>query len=475
MKSILSNNIFLSGAGLSILLVSSCASLQEYKTPDAPSAALYRDQSSIDSLNLAQTPWRKLFTDAALRELIETALRNNYDLKIAVTRIESASADLEQSKRAFFPTASATAQVNRNKSSSAQMQANGVNITNIPTNTFYTLTGTASWEADIWGKLKSSKKAALARYLQSESYRRAVQTQLVADIATGYYQLLAYDEQIRIIEATVENRREDVEIVKALKKSAITTGADVVNSEANLKAVQLQLPDLKQARRAQENALSLLMGLPPTAIARGSFDAQQLDTSLHVGIPAQLLANRPDVQQAEYAFRNAFDLTNVARTYFYPSLTISGTAGWATANTLSGFFNGTFYGNILGGLTQPIFNQGLNKQRLKVAQATQQEAYYTFQNTLLQAGQEVSDALYAYDAALEKENLRKSQLLDYQKVVDFTKELLKYTSSTNYTDVLSAEQNLLSAKLNTISDRMQQLQAIVALYRSLGGGWQNGD
>lgn len=185
-----------------------------------------------------------------------------------------------------------------------------------------------------------------------------------------------------------------------------------------------------------------------------------------------MLANRPDVQQAEYAFRNAFELTNVARTYFYPSLTISGSGGWATANTLRNFFANTFYGSLMGGLTQPIFNQGLNKQRLRNAQAAGQEAYYDFQKTLLTAGQEVSDALYAYDMAIERDSIRQLQINDLEKVTEYTKELLKYSSSTNYTDVLTAEQNLLSARLNGVSDRLQQLHAIIALYRALGGGWK---
>lgn len=234
----------------------------------------------------------------------------------------------------------------------------------------------------------------------------------------------------------------------------------------------MQLPDLKQSRREVENALSILLATPPDSIARNTFESQQLSSVLNTGVPAQLLANRPDVQQAEFAFRNAFELTNVARTNFYPSLTISATGGWATANTLQNFFSQTFYGNIIGGLTQPIFNQGQNRLKLKAAKATQQEAYYNFQQALITAGQKVSNALYAHQMALEKEKTRALQIADLQKATDFTKELLKYTSATNYTDVLTAEQNLLSAKLNGVGDKLQRLQSVVELYRTLGGGWQ---
>lgn len=460
-------------AGAVLLLASSCSVTKKYVRPDdLKTEGLYRDVNSADTLTLADMPWQQLFGDEYLQTLIATGLENNYDLKIALARMASATASLQQSKLAFLPTLSADAEVTRSKSSGAQMQANGITVSDIPTNTFYALTATTSWELDIWGKLRNSKKAALAAYLQSDAYRRAVQTELIASIATNYYQLLAYDEQIRIVEATVENRKKDVEIVRALKQSAVTTGADIANSEATLRAAELQLPDLKQARREVENALSIMLAAPPDSIARGTFQAQQLGASLQTGLSAQLLANRPDVQQAEFAFRNAFELTNVARTYFYPTLSISGTGGFTTANTLQSFFNGTFYGSIIGGLTQPIFNQGLNRQRLKAAEATQQEAYFTFQNALLTAGQEVSNALYAYNMAVEKEKTRALQIADFEKATDFTKELLKYTSATNYTDVLTAEQNLLSAKLNGISDRLQQLQAVVELYRALGGGWK---
>lgn len=464
-----------------LLLITSCSITKKYERPtDLQTNKLYRGVNTSDTASIADLPWNQLFTDGNLQQLIQTGLNNNYDLKIAVARIQTATNNLQQSKLAFLPSLSADAQVTRSKTSAAQIKSFGIGGDStgggtsivLPTNTLYALTGTASWELDVWGKLRSNRRAAIAAYLQSDAYRHAVQTQLIANIANNYYQLLAYDEQIRIVEQTIANRRRSVDIVKELKTAAIVTGADVVNSEANLHAAELQLPDLKQGRRELENALSVLLALPPDSIARTKFSQQQIDTSLRTGISSQLLANRPDVQQAEYSFRNAFELTNVARTYFYPSLTISGTAGWATANTLASFFNGTFYGNLVGGLSQPIFNKGLNKQRLRNAEAAQQEAYYTFQNTLLTAGQEVSNALFSYDMAVDKERTRQLQIASLTKAVDFTNELLKYTSATNYTDVLTAEQNLLSAQLNGVADRLQQLQSVVNLYRALGGGWK---
>ena len=450
-----------------VLLASSCGITRRYQRPDnLQKDGLYRGQTSSDTATIADIPWRSLFSDTVLQNLIQTGLDRNYDVKTAVARINTATANLVQSKLAFLPTLSADAEAGRIKSSAQSTSATASAYT------LYQLTGSSGWEADVWGKLRSTKRAYLAAYLESDAYRRAVQTQLIADIANDYYQLLSYDEQIRIVNQTIINRRQDIDVVKALKEGDVVTGADVVNSEASLHAAELALPDLQQSRRELENAVSLLLALPADSIRRTTFAAQTIDTSLQTGVSSQLLANRPDVQQAEYAFQNAFELTNVARTYFYPSLTISGSAGWATANTLKSFFTGTFYGSLIGGLTQPIFNQGLNQQRLRTAEATQQEAYYAFQTTLLTAGNEVSNALYSFRMGVDKEATRKEQIASLTKAVDYTEELLRYTSATNYTDVLTAQQNLLSAQLSGVADKLQQLQAVVELYRALGGGWK---
>ncbi|MFD2932939.1 efflux transporter outer membrane subunit [Spirosoma flavum] len=471
--------------GLAMLLgalLTSCNITKPYQQAGVTTNGLYRGTQTTDSSTLASLPWQQMFPDTILQGLIERSLNNNLDLKIAVARMQGAEANLKQSKLAFFPTLSTNAAFTLSKSSSAQLRAlnirnaesgsSTVSTTSIPTIKQYSLTASTSWEADVWGKLRSTKRAYLASYLQSEAYRRAVQTQLIANIANDYYALLAYDQQLKITLETVDNRKFDVETMKALKEGAIVTGADVVQSEANRYAAEVTLPDIRQNIRQTENALSVLLAMPPDSIPRTQLDSQQVVPSLQTGLPAQLLSNRPDVQEAEYSFRNTFELTNVARTYFYPALTITGTGGFATANTLTGFFAGTFYGSLISGLTQPIFNQGINRQRLSRAQAAQAEAFYTYQATLLTAGQEVSNALYSYQMAVDKANTRQQQLAALQKAVSYTKELLKYTANTNYTDVLTAEQNLLATQLNGVNDRLQQLQATVELYRALGGGWR---
>ncbi|MFT3827040.1 MAG: efflux transporter outer membrane subunit [Chitinophagaceae bacterium] len=452
----------------------SCKVTHSYQRPnDLPVAATYRGSSSTDSATIADLPWKQLFTDTALQKLIQQGLDSNLDLKVAVARIKAADANLRQSKAAFLPSLTADADYTRSKSSSAQLRSFGAGTTtSIPTVNTYALTASTSWEADIWGKLKSTKKSYVAALLQSEAYRRAVQTQLIADIATNYYALMAYDKQLEITRQTIEIRKKDISTVKELKTAAKVTGADVVTSEANLYSAEVSVPDIVQNIRVTENAIALLLGQVPDTIMRSKLDDQAALTQLQTGVPVQLLSNRPDVQQAEYNLVNKFELTNVARTYFYPSLTITATGGWATANTLKGFFDGTFYGSLVGGLTQPIFNQGLNKQRLKVAAANQEEALYSFKTTILTAYQEVANALSSYQTAASKTEARSLQLQSLNKAVDYSKELLKFTSATNYTDVLTAETNLLTAQLNGVSDKLQQLQAVVSLYRALGGGWK---
>jgi outer membrane protein TolC len=307
--------------------------------------------------------------------------------------------------------------------------------------------------------------------LQTDAAKRAVQTQLVSTIANNYYLLLALDKQLKITEQTLQNRIKAVETMKALKDAAIVNGAAVVQSEANRYAAEVTIPDLKRRIRETENALNILLAKPGTTILRGNLDNQKTIADLKTGVPSQLLKNRPDIQQAEFAFETAFENTNLAKTYFYPSLTLTANGGLSSL-TIENLFNNSIFYSVVGGLTQPIFNRGLNKARLASAKAAQQEAYYTFQKALLTAGTEVSNYLYAYQTAQEKQGFREQQIDALTKSVDYTNELLKYSSATNYTDVLTSEQALLTAQLNGVDDELQKLQAVVNLYRALGGGWK---
>jgi len=440
----------------------SCKLTENYKRPAGiVDNELYRDGNATDTASIGNVPWKQMFKDSLLQKLIQEGIDNNLDLKIAMSRIKESEANLRQSKAAFFPTLS--------------INANGpiANTSNIPANSsLFQLYGNASWEVDILGKYRSSKKATLAAFLQSEAYKKAVQTQLVSDIASNYIALLALDAQLQITLKTLDNRALDVEIMKKLKESDVVTGAAVVQSEANRYSVEVTIPDLRQNIRVTENALSILLGRKPGPIERDSLNNQQTWTGLQTGVPLQLLANRPDVMEAEYQVHYNFELTKVARTYFYPSLTITANGGWANKNIADIFNPVSIFGSILSGIVQPVFNHGLNKQRLDIAKAQEEEALASFKKTLLNAGQEVSNALYNYQTASDKIKIREKQIDFLQKSVDYTKELLKYSANTNYTDVLTSEQSLLAAQLNNVNDKVQQLQAVIALYRSLGGGWK---
>lgn len=447
---------------LLLLILVSCKVSQPYQKPDLNTAGLYRDYSDADTSNVASLPFNRLFTDKVLVELIEQGLAQNINLKIAYQRIIAAEANLRQSRAAFLPDLNGSASVKQSKLAFPQ----GFGIIN--SSTQYDLGLTASWEADIWGRLKSAKRGALAGMLQTEEARKAIQTQLIADIANRYFTLLAMDQQLNILEQTVNNRRTDVHTMKSLKGANIVTGAAEVQSEASMYAAEVAIPKLKKQIREVENNLNSLLAKPSGAVNRTSLNAQQLQVDLKPGVPAQLLENRPDVKQAEYAFMAAFENTNVARKLFYPSITLTAAGGFTSFSLKDWLTPDGLFGNIAAGIAQPIFSKGANKARLITAKAAQQEAALNFQKSLLLAGEEVSNALFAYQTAITQQSIRVKQLAALQKSVDFTKKLLRYSSATNYTDVLTSEQNLLAAQLEDVDDKLQQWQAVIALYRALG-------
>jgi multidrug efflux system outer membrane protein len=455
---------------VAVTLLSACVT-KKYERPTTISTdKLYRDQASADSATIANMPWQTVFKDQKLNALIQKGLDQNLNLKNSIENIVQSRATLRQAKLGYYPTLNADANVTRNKQSEAGLNfPAGININTLTTT--YKLGLSTSWEADIWGKLSSSKRAALATYLSTDAAKQAVQTQLISDIANNYFLLLAYDKQLEITKSTLESRIKNVEVIKALKEGAIVTGASVVQSEANQHAAEVLIPDLKRSIRETENALNILLGQASGPIERGTLGDQVIPEKIAIGLPAQLLENRPDIRQAEFDLRAAFETTNMAKTYFYPSLTLTASGGFSNLQLTDFFTNSVFY-SLIGGLTQPIFNQGLNKARLTTAQSRQVQAMNNFQQSLLVAGQEVSNALYAYEMAVEKEDSREKQIAALEKAVDFTQELLEYSSATNYTDVLTSEQNLLAAQLSGINDNLQKLQAVVDLYRALGGGWK---
>jgi NodT family efflux transporter outer membrane factor (OMF) lipoprotein len=444
-----------------IMLVS-CKVTQTYQSPEVNTADLYRDIISSDTNSIANLPYSDLFTDKMLQNLIKEGISNNLDLKMAYERIGQSQAYYLQSKGAFLPGADANAGVNYGKQSQLQGGKSGFQ---------FQLGVSSNWELDIWDKLGSSSRAAFANLLQTEAASKAIQTEIVAGIANYYYTLLALDQQLAITQQTVRNWDTTVVTMRALKDAARVTEAAVVQSQAQKYAAEVTIPDLKQRIKEVENALSILMGVPPQSISRGLLSDEVVHSTLNTGVSTQLLSNRPDVMQAEYNFRNLFELTNVARTYFYPSLNITASVG-LTAFAIDKLFSAdAFNGSIGGGLLQPILNRRLNKTRLTVAQSQQQQALLNYQNTLLNAGREVSDAMSLYETATSKEEIRNNQINALEKSVQYSQELLENGFAT-YTEIITARQSLLQALLGKVNDRLQQLQAVVDLYRSLGGGWR---
>lgn len=451
---------------LAIGMLASCQSTQSYQHLDIAAKELYRDTQEGDTLSIGIMPWQTLFKDAKLQELITEGIENNLDLKMGIERLHASEALLKQSKAAFLPDLSIGGGVKRSRLSYPQGFGFVKNATQ------YDVFANTSWEIDVWGKLASSKRAAYYRMLQSDAGQKAVQTQIVAQIADYYYQLLALDQQVSIIEQTIVNRKEDVTVMQKLKESNVVTGAAVVQSEANYYDAEATLPGVKRQIREVENALNVLLGKPVGAIDRANLTAQELPIEPSIGIPAHLLKNRPDVMAAEYELAAYFEDVNAAKRAFYPSLNITGGAGFSSYEFKDWFTSTGLFANIAGGLLQPIFNKRQNKTRLEIAKASYQEKVHNFQKTMLVAGQEVSDALYAYEMSGEQLAMRQKQVAKLALAVDYTKKLLVYHSSTNYTDVLTSEQAHLYAQLAHSNDQLLEWQAIIKLYKALGGGWR---
>lgn len=446
--------------------LNSCHIYKKYERPDMDVQGLFRDTVSVtdtlaaDSLNIGDLPWTDIFTDPILQDLIRQGLENNSDLRTAMLQVESAQASFRASQLAFLPSINLTPQASIS-SFDGNLHFGGRSTWS------WSAPVSASWEIDIFGRVLNSKRNAKAVLMQGKAYQQAVRTQLIATIANGYYTLLMLDKQLAITEETALLWQQSVETMKSMKEAGMTNEAAVAQSEANCYAIEASIPALKQQIRETENTLSTLLYQAPQTIKRGSFDEQTLPEILHVGVPVQMLANRPDVQSAELSLAAAYYTTNIARSAFYPNLVISGSAGWSNQN---GTVNpAQILLSAAASLVQPIFNQGSNIANLKAAKAQQEIAAINFQQTVLNAGQEVSDALYAYQSNKDILSQRTQQIDALQRAVESTESLMKLGTST-YLEVLTAQQSLLSAQLSEVSDSYQCMVAVISLYHALGGG-----
>ena len=455
----------------SAFLLTSCMARETYERPkEVVNENLFRtDLLPKDSVSLATISWRDIFTDPVLQQHISTALENNLDVRVALQNISAADSYLKQSKAAYFPTLSAGPNYTF-QTQSLNTQA-GQLLNKRKYGDQFDVSANFGWEADIWGKLRAQEKAEVANYLGTVAAHQAVKSDLVAAVASTYYQLLTFDDQKRIINKTISLRKKNLETTSALKDAGTLTEVAVQQSEALVFNAESLLINIDVQIALLENTLSLLLAEPSHAITRTTIDAQKMPVSLALGYPANLLANRPDVKAAEYRLMNAFELTNAAKANFYPSLRLTGSGGIVSGDLDNLFSANSLFANVVGGLVQPILNKRQIKTQYEVSLANKEIAYLNFRRSVLTAGKEVSDALKIYQSQDSFISLKRKEGEAYRKSVDYSQELVNY-GLANYLEVINASVNHLNAELNISNAEYSKLDAGVELYRALGGGWR---
>ena len=448
--------------GLATLSLTGCKSLYgTYKRPEVKTDGLVRDpandQTTLEGANdFGQLPWRDVFTDPNLQAIIEKTLTNNPDLLNAALNIDIAEQQLGAAKLAFLPSLALAPQGTITHFGS-----------HVEATKSYTLPLASSWEIDLFGNLRNAKKAAQMAMIQMQDYKVAVQTKLICNVANLYYTLLMLDRQKQIITDMAALTKNTWDIMQLQMDYGRARSTSVQSAQSAYYGVQARATDIKKQTREVENSLSLLMGEPVHGIARGTLDNQKLPSNFSGGIGVEILSNRADVHANEMALAKCFYNVNQARARFYPSLSITASGGWSNGNGMVNPAKLLF--NAIGKLTQPIFMQGKLRAGLRVAEDQYKIAYNKWQNSVLTAGSEVSNALVAYNAAEEKDVLYTKQIEILKKNVEQT-QMLYNQSSSSYLEVITAQQNLLNAEISQVQDQFSKLQAIVNLYYALGGG-----
>ncbi len=446
----------------------SCFVAKKYTRPDVVSEDLFRtDNLPKDSISIATISWREVFTDTLLRNYIEKGLSNNLDVRIALQNIMAAKAYLKQGKNGYYPTLNSSVKYTRTDNSQNSQFGSFFNGPQEQ----YEFSTALTWEADVWGKIRSASRAAGASYLQSVAAHQAIKTDLVAEIASSYYELMALDKQKSITEETLMARKSSLETTMALKDAGQLTEVAVKQTEAQVYTAEIILIDLQNNIKLLENTICILIGETGHPIQRGLLDTQKIETGLKTGVPAEILSNRPDVMQAEYGLINAFELTNVAKANFYPSFQISASGGFQSLQLNNWFDSSSIFSSLIGSLTQPLLNKRTIRTRYEVARAQEEQALLIFKKSLLTAGLEVSNALFIYETETQKMAARTKEFEAYTLAESYSEELLN-NGLANYLEVLTARQNALNSQLNYINSQYGRLNAIVDLYRALGGGWR---
>lgn len=445
-------------------MMSSCHIYKAYDRPESIDASgIYRDPVSAvdtlaaDTMNMGNLPWQEIFRDAKLQSLIEEGLANNVDMQAAILRVEEAKVMLTSARLSYLPSINLAPQGTLSSFDGSK------------TSKTYQLPVAASWEIDLFGKLLNANRNQKAAYLQSKYAQQAVRSQLICGIANIYYSLLMLDRQVEITTETSAIYKENVRVMEAMKIAGMTTEAAVAQMRAASHQVEASLMDLKRQVRETENSLAVLLAKAPQTIERSTLDEQVMPEELTAGVPLQLLENRPDVKVAEMTLASAYYTTNQARAAFYPGLNITGTAGWTNSAGAMVVNPGKVLLTAIGSLAQPIFNNGKLIANLKVSKAEEKIAQMNYQQAILKAGQEVSDALFLYETQNKKLQEDKGQVEQLDKAVTYTKALFQSGDAT-YLEILTAQQSLLSAQLSEVADNFQRMQAVINLYSALGGG-----
>ena len=440
-----------------VCLMTGCSIYKPYSRPEVQTEGLYRDlEETKDTASIATLGWRNLFSDKNLQALIDKGLERNTDLRVAHTRVKAAEAVLMNARLSYLP----SVVLAPDGSISGTEGAKAIKT--------YNLAASASWEIDLFGKVTNAKREALAALEGSRAYRQAVKTQLIATIANSYYMLLMLDRQLIISEQTLITWKETEHSIEALKRAGKSNDAAVLQAKANRLALEASVVSIRKSIRETENGLSALLADTSHDIMRGALQKQQFPDTLSAGLPVQLLANRPDVRQAEWNLAQAYYATNAARSAFYPSLTLSGSIGWT--NNVGGVVvnPGSWLFSAVGSLMQPLFNKGTNIANLRQAKARQEEALLLFQQSLLDAGKEVNNALTRWQSARIRMDYVNQQIMTLQEAVRKTELLMQHTS-TNYLEVLTARQRRLEAELTQAQYKFEEIQGVIDLYHAVGG------
>ena len=446
------------------LMLTSCGLYNKYERPEVDTKGLIRDTQSLtdtlavqDTTTFGNMPWRSVFTDPQLQALIQQGLDNNPDLLNAALNVQMVNEALKVAKLAFLPSVAVSPQGSLTSFDGAAATKS------------YSLPISASWNVDLFGNLLSAKRSAQMQLIATKDYQTVVKTNVISTIANLYYTLLMIDRQMEIVTDMEQLTKETWEKMQFMHENRAGYRSTAVQSaEAAYYQVQSQRVDLERQMRETENSLSLLLGQPGQAIARGKFAGQSLPTDLSTGVGIQMLANRADVHQYEMSLAQCFYDVETARSRFYPSINITGTAAF-TNN--SGTINpGKWLLSAVGSLTQPIFQHGQIVAGLKVAKMQYEQAYNKWQNAIYKAGNEVSNALVAYNSYSQKAELDGKRVEVLKKNVEDTKRLMESSSNTTYLEVITAQSNLLNAEIAEVSDQLSKMQAVVSLYQALGGG-----